>query len=119
MIQPLLLALCFGVGPPPLDTPAAAFARLRKKAYSQRFVDMKFGPRFAEHARKYPGDSSAVEALLLAASFSSTTSDVHKQALARLEKHYARSAVVVPLLRNLGLSLGHNEAAFLRQIGDT
>ena len=119
MMQPLLLALCFGVAPPVADTPRDEFIRLRKEAFSTRTVRSEFGPRFAEYARKYPNDPSAIEALLLASQMSVVTSPTRKAALAKLEEHYARSPLVETLLPNLGLNQGVTEMTFLRQIAET
>lgn len=119
MLSPLAVLLCLGVAPHNGEGPAEAFLRLRKEAFASRVVRFEYGPRFVAHARLYPNHPSAIEALLLATRFSSVTSDLHKQARARLDQHYARSPLVLPLLRNLGLSRGDIQAAFLRRIGDS
>jgi peroxiredoxin len=120
MIQPLLLALCFGVAPPVADTPRDKFDRLYKEVF---VLGGRLGPdvpkRFAEHARLYANDPSAIEALLQVIPLSPVDSDARRDALAKLEKHYARGPLVETLLPNLGLAEGVAAATFLRQIAET
>ena len=120
MMQTLFLALCFGVAPPVADTPRDKYDRLRKEVF---MPGMRIGhdvpKRFAEHARLYPDDPSAIEALLNVIPLSPVDSEDRKDALAKLEKHYARGPLVETLLPNIGLAEGTTAATFLRQIAET
>jgi hypothetical protein len=120
MMQPLFLALCFGVAPPVADTPRDEFDRLCKEVMVPGMrIGREVPKRFAEHARLYPNDPSAIEALLKVIPLSPVDSDARKDALAKLEKHYARGPLVETLLPNLGLAEGTVAATFLRQIAET
>jgi peroxiredoxin len=78
----------------------------------------EFSEKYRAHAKKYPNDTSAVDALLKVITLSKHVDpELHANSLALLRRDYLKTPLVVHALRNLGLETGKLD--LLREIAET